>query len=427
MIKDADTTASGRGPSSSLSSASSRKRSSESGNKPLKRHKAIRRLNFDEHKSSPVSGTFIRDSDSEDDANHLDSARHYVHRTGDIDPSLNVVIITDEARAELAKIENKIGDYICQLCKQKFDDAFTLAQHRCSKIVHVEYRCPECEKIFNCPANLASHRRWHKPRNGSDSTTAAASVPSSSSSSDPRSKPRTTKVCVTGTIKIDRVATIEQETSLNSVPSPNDSASVRSERSDNLSFSTSDKADSVFECDYCPKKFRRQSYMKRHLQGHNDDNNNQGNNESSSVELSENGKSIRSDEGKSAASRLCDDEDANESGEKPDSKSTNCNTDSGNLHSSQSPPSSLSSEENSATNSDQSINVKCEKDGLLKSSLEVHQINEHSNGVQRCRYCSKIFYCLSSLDIHLKVNHFKDELAIVPQNSFQSSAKPVST
>ena len=31
-------------------------------------------------------------------------------------------------------------------------------------IVHIEYSCPECEKKFNCPANLASHRRWHRPK-----------------------------------------------------------------------------------------------------------------------------------------------------------------------------------------------------------------------------------------------------------------------
>ena len=25
-------------------------------------------------------------------------------------------------------------------------------------------RCSECDKSFNCPANLASHKRWHKPK-----------------------------------------------------------------------------------------------------------------------------------------------------------------------------------------------------------------------------------------------------------------------
>jgi hypothetical protein len=50
------------------------------------------------------------------------------------------------------------------LCKLTFGDAFGLAGHNCSRIIHIEYQCPECGKSFHCPANLASHRRWHKPR-----------------------------------------------------------------------------------------------------------------------------------------------------------------------------------------------------------------------------------------------------------------------
>ncbi|CAH0594186.1 unnamed protein product [Chrysodeixis includens] len=122
---------------------------------PLKKSKAVRRLMFDEDKTSPVSGTIIRDL-AEDET--------LVVRKGDIDPAFNVVEVTDEAKALIAAIENRLGRYICRLCRRLYSDAFALAQHRCSRIVHIEYRCPECDKVFNCPANLASHRRWHKPR-----------------------------------------------------------------------------------------------------------------------------------------------------------------------------------------------------------------------------------------------------------------------
>lgn len=128
----------------------------------VKRSKITRKLNFDEDNSSPVSGTIIRE---------LRPDETLVVRKGDIDPAFNVVEVTEEAKAELAKIENHIGDYVCRLCRELYEDAFGLAQHRCSRIVHVEYRCPECDKVFNCPANLASHRRWHKPRPNKDTTT----------------------------------------------------------------------------------------------------------------------------------------------------------------------------------------------------------------------------------------------------------------
>lgn len=127
-----------------------------SSSKEKRQHKAVRKLKFDENKSSPVSGTIIRSLDELDE--------NMVQESGDIDPQYNIVEVTEEAKAEIAAIPNVIGAYACKLCRNEFDDAFGLAQHRCSCIVLLEYRCPECGKRFNCPANLASHRRWHKPK-----------------------------------------------------------------------------------------------------------------------------------------------------------------------------------------------------------------------------------------------------------------------
>ncbi|XP_072265598.1 insulinoma-associated protein 1 [Pyxicephalus adspersus] len=110
-----------------------------------------------------------------------------------------------------------LGEFICQLCKEEYSDPFSLAQHKCSRIVRVEYRCPECDKVFSCPANLASHRRWHKPR-----------PPAAPAKEEPLS---------------DR-----------DTPSPG--------------ASESGSEDGMYECPQCAKKFRRQAYLRKHLLCH---------------------------------------------------------------------------------------------------------------------------------------------------------------
>ncbi|XP_025414703.1 uncharacterized protein LOC112686567 [Sipha flava] len=124
-------------------------------------------------RSSPVSGTIIVPASPEDSKNvssHQttnattdcgDGDRDDDYEGADIDPEFNVVVATDEARRRLESIPNALGPYRCRLCSVQYVDAFALARHRCRCIVHVRYRCPECDKVFQCPANLASHRRWH--------------------------------------------------------------------------------------------------------------------------------------------------------------------------------------------------------------------------------------------------------------------------
>ncbi|KAG9283108.1 insulinoma-associated protein 1, partial [Astyanax mexicanus] len=161
----------------------------ERKNKP-KRPKAIRKLQFeDEVTTSPVLGLRIKEAPE----GH------------------------DEGRAVQQK--QPLGEFVCQLCREAYADPFALAQHRCSRIVRVEYRCPECEKVFSCPANLASHRRWHKPKPPS------AGQGTSSSESD------------------------------------------RDTVSPGLSESGSEE-DGACECQHCGRRFKRHAYLRKHVLAH---------------------------------------------------------------------------------------------------------------------------------------------------------------
>lgn len=172
-----------------------------------KKTKAIRKLQFeDEVTTSPVLGLRIKEGPVE----QKPSAR--------------------------SGVDKPLGEFVCRLCGEAYADPFALAQHRCSRIVRVEYRCPECDKAFSCPANLASHRRWHKPKQlsatGNDGT-----------DKKPRA-PDDTNKDVQGELERER-----------DTPSPGASES-------------GSDSDGVYECQRCARKFKRQAYLKKHVQTH---------------------------------------------------------------------------------------------------------------------------------------------------------------
>ncbi|TSL28164.1 Insulinoma-associated protein 1b [Bagarius yarrelli] len=132
-------------------------------------------------------------------------------------PVLGLRIKEDPVEDSKQNPSRHLGEFICQLCKERYSDPLTLAHHKCSRIVRVEYRCTECDKTFSCPANLASHRRWHKPK-GEETQPGAISRASATS---------------------------------------------QSEISDSGS-----EDEALFSCTHCTKKFRRLAYLRKHLALH---------------------------------------------------------------------------------------------------------------------------------------------------------------
>nr|CAB3256273.1 insulinoma-associated protein 1b [Phallusia mammillata] len=139
---------------------------------------------------------------------------------------------------------------MCRLCAKIHSNALELAQHRCPRIVNVRYECSECGKNFGCPANLASHKRWHKPKASCSDTMA-----------NPEGKRRKLSVSPVPAFN-DIPHAVPARENLQAANRPSPLAIVSQEERSIPSPNVRLKA--IFPCPGCKRRFRRESNRRKH-------------------------------------------------------------------------------------------------------------------------------------------------------------------
>ncbi|XP_029973582.1 insulinoma-associated protein 1b [Salarias fasciatus] len=306
-----------------------------------KKPKAIRKLNFeDEVTTSPVLGLKIKEGPVE------------------VKP-----------RAQTSGGNKPLGEFVCQLCKEAYADPFSLAQHKCSRIVRVEYRCPECDKMFSCPANLASHRRWHKPR-----ATGAPAVPAAQGI-----KPDMAKLPPLGVKALTDEA---KDTSDRDTPSPG--------------LSESGSEDGSYDCQFCGKRFKRQAYLRKHIMGHQ------------ALQ-----KKVLEEHGFQTSDRGAEQAPASISSSSSSSSSTTTSA------SSSSSSSSSSSEEASNQSPlnlspvDRLLCPVCGESFTSRAGQERHLRLMHSSQIYPCKYCPATLYSSPGLTRHINKCHPSENRQVI--------------